>query len=296
MSWVNHFHLDAKPCSFVGDECGELIERPAILGAVVFLGAGPTTCTCRALSDTFKGFYSDRCNTLRMGMVHHLAGYLMIDILHPAAFLVLGSLDGSLLVEALQLLAASIERAALVSHLSPIAIEPRGFACNVGDGWDLDARVHSHDDLTLLRLYVWQRRCCIGYPLLILPFDAENALLTNGQFPTTGDLDLSSSHAIPHGDDEHALASAFVVRSGLAHLKLPILVVPLSEGLFENGDTTKLKGSIVDALGIADHLILNGTWKRSGEVLGTQSLGEHVSIVSLHDNINAVDIFLAVFA
>src|SRR5258708_7791713 len=101
MSWVNHLYLDAKPRSFVGDECGELIERPAILGAVVFLGRSPTTCACRAESDTFKGFYSDRCDTLCVGMVHDLAGYLVVDILHPAAFLVIGPLDGFLFLEVL---------------------------------------------------------------------------------------------------------------------------------------------------------------------------------------------------
>src|SRR5438093_850029 len=120
MSWVNHLDLDPQSCSFVGDECGELIERPTVLGAVVFLGSSPTTCTCRALSDTFKGFYFDCCYTLRVSVLHNLARYLVIDILHPAAFLILGPLDGFLLVEALQLLATSIELAALISHLSPI--------------------------------------------------------------------------------------------------------------------------------------------------------------------------------
>ena len=93
MSWVNHLYLDPKSCSLVGDECGELIERPAVLGAVVFLGRSPTTCACRALSDTFKGFYSDRGYTPLVGMVHNLTGYLVIVILHPAAFLVLGPFD-----------------------------------------------------------------------------------------------------------------------------------------------------------------------------------------------------------
>src|SRR5579872_5582155 len=101
MSWVNHLYLDPETCRLIGDECGELIERPAVGGAVVFLGSSPTTCTCRALSDTFKGFYSDRCHTLRVCMVHNLAGYLVVNILHPAAFLVLCPLDGFLFLEAL---------------------------------------------------------------------------------------------------------------------------------------------------------------------------------------------------
>src|SRR5437588_1572510 len=122
MSWVNHLYLDPKSCSLVGDECGELVERPAIGGAVVFLGRSPTTCTCRALSDTFKGFYSDRGYTPLVGMVHNLAGYPVIDILHPAAFLILGPLDGFLFLEFLKLFAASIELSALVPHLSPVAI------------------------------------------------------------------------------------------------------------------------------------------------------------------------------
>src|SRR5882762_5334503 len=117
MSWVNHLHLDAETCCFVDDELGELIERPAVGGAVVFLGRSPTTCACRALSDTFKRFDFDGCYTLCVCMVHNLAGYLVVDILHPSALLVLGPLDGSLLFEVLELFAASVERAALVSHM-----------------------------------------------------------------------------------------------------------------------------------------------------------------------------------
>ena len=41
MSWVNHLYLDAESRSFVGDECGELIERPAVLGHGCFSGHKP---------------------------------------------------------------------------------------------------------------------------------------------------------------------------------------------------------------------------------------------------------------
>src|SRR6266550_1597410 len=171
VSWVNHLHLDAESRSFVGDELCELIERPAIGGAVVFLGRSPTTCTCRALTYSLKGFDSDRCHTRSLGRVHNLAGYLVVDILHPAAFLVLGPLDRFLFLEALQLLSASIECAALVPHLSPVAIEPCRFPSDIGNRWDFDACVYSHDDLALCRLCIWKRCGCIGYPLLILPLD-----------------------------------------------------------------------------------------------------------------------------
>src|SRR5207248_3045374 len=127
-------------------EAGELIERPTIDGAVVFLGRSPTTCACRALPDSFKGFDFDCCYTLRVGVVHYLARYLVVDILHPAAFLVLGPRERLLFFEVLQLLATSIELPPLVSHLSSIAVEPSGLACNKGDRWDFDACVHSHDD------------------------------------------------------------------------------------------------------------------------------------------------------
>lgn len=63
---------------------------------------------------------------------------------------------------------------------------------------------------------------------------------------------------------------------------------------FEKGDPTKLKRAGVDRLGITDDLILDGTGQGSREVLCTKALGEHIRIVSLHDDIHAVDIFLAV--
>ncbi len=155
ISWVDHLDLDAKPCRFVGDELRELIERPTVEGAVVFTGFCPTTCACRALSDAVKGFYSDCPYTLSVGIVDDLARDLVVGILHPAAFLVLGPLDGFLLFEVLQLLPASIELAALVSHLSTIAVEPSRLTSDIGHCWNLDACVHSHDDLTLLLFYVW---------------------------------------------------------------------------------------------------------------------------------------------
>lgn len=147
MSRIDHLDLDPESGSLAADELCELVERPAIDGAVVFAGRSPTTCACRALSDALKGFDSDRAHPLCMGIVHDLARDLVVDILHPAAFLVLGPLDGFLLVKALELLAASIELATLVPHLSAIAVEASGLTSNVGDGWDFDACVHSHDDL-----------------------------------------------------------------------------------------------------------------------------------------------------
>src|SRR5579884_2512268 len=90
---IDQLHLDACAFCLVADELCELVERPAILGAVVFAGSSPTTCACRALSDSLKGFDSDRCYPEALGIVHDLARDLMVDILHPAAFLVLGPLD-----------------------------------------------------------------------------------------------------------------------------------------------------------------------------------------------------------
>jgi hypothetical protein len=147
MSWINQLDLHPESGSLVDDELCELVERPAILGAVVFAGSSPTTCACRALSDSLKGFDSDRCYPKALGIVHDLARDLMVDILHPAAFLVLGPLDGFLLVEALQLLATSIELPTLIAHLSAIAVEPSRLTSDVGDRWDLDACIDSHDDL-----------------------------------------------------------------------------------------------------------------------------------------------------
>src|SRR6266478_1214937 len=69
MSWINHLYLNAKTCSLIGDELRELRERPAILVAVVFAGRGPTTCTCRALSNSREPLYFDRSYPRLMGVI-----------------------------------------------------------------------------------------------------------------------------------------------------------------------------------------------------------------------------------
>jgi hypothetical protein len=260
MSWVNHLDLDPESGSFVDDELCELVERPAILGAVVFAGRSPTTCACRALSDALKGFNSDRCYTLFVGVVHNLAGHLVVNILHPAAFLVLRPLDGLLLFEALELLSSGVELPALISHLPPIAIEASRLTSNVGNRWDLDACIYSHDNFTLLRLNIWDGGGGISYPFLALPLDTKNALFSHWHLPTTGDFDLSGFGPIPHGDDECSPQASFFVRSVLTHLQLPVLVIPLGKGLFENGNTAKLEGSVIDRLSITDDLVLDRTW------------------------------------
>jgi hypothetical protein len=236
MSWINQLDLHPESGSLVDDELCELVERPAILGAVVFSGSSPTTCACRALSDSLKGFDSDRCYPKALGIVHDLARDLMVDILHPAAFLVLGPLDRFLLVEALQLLPAGVELPALVPHLSTIAVEPSARSLDIGDGWDFDACVHSHDHLTLGLIHIWQGGSCIGDPFLAFSLDAQDALFANWYFSTTGDLDLFGLGPIPQRDDERSLESPMFVRSRLAHRELPILVIPLGKGLLENGE------------------------------------------------------------
>ncbi len=89
--------------------------------------------------------------------------------------------------------------------------------------------------------------------------------------------------------------TSFCVGSVLAHLQLPILVIPLRKRLFENGDTTKLKGSVIDRLGISYDLILNGAGQGSGEILGAKTFGKHLRVMSLNNHIDAIDIFLAMF-
>src|SRR6266852_6792076 len=88
-------NLDAKPFRFIGDECGQLVEAPTILHAVVFAGFRPTTCTCRALADAVQGFNLDGSYAPLMGMVDDLPGKLMVDILHPAGFFALATFDGA---------------------------------------------------------------------------------------------------------------------------------------------------------------------------------------------------------
>jgi len=72
--------LDAKPCRFVGDEQGELVEAPRILHPVVFAGSCPTTGACRVLAYSCKRLYFDRPYALFEGMIDDLARKLVVDI------------------------------------------------------------------------------------------------------------------------------------------------------------------------------------------------------------------------
>src|SRR5258708_26613397 len=114
--------LDAKPCRFVGDEQGELVEAPRILHPVVFAGSCPTTGACRVLAYSCKRLYFDRPYALFEGMIDDLARKLVVDILHPTGFFALTFLDGSCFLCLLELPPACLETP---SHLSFVPHVPK---------------------------------------------------------------------------------------------------------------------------------------------------------------------------
>ena len=120
---INLLYLYPKTLRFVGDKQGELVEAPGILHPVVFASLRSTTCACRALADTCKGFDFDCAHTLFMGVVDNLTGKLMVDILHPTGFFALAFLHGTCLLGLLKLLPTGIEASPHVPLVPAIAKE-----------------------------------------------------------------------------------------------------------------------------------------------------------------------------
>src|SRR5215469_7910684 len=87
---VYPFHRNPCPLGFVGNERGELVERPGSHHAVVFAGLdclaaiGTTACACRALADTSELFETNSAYALRLGMQDDLAREFVVGIAHPA--------------------------------------------------------------------------------------------------------------------------------------------------------------------------------------------------------------------
>src|SRR5258708_3589249 len=158
VGWVYPFHRDARPLRFVGDEGGELVERPGGDQPVVFAGLGrlaaisPAACACgvpdRPLTDTGESFQADDTHTLCLGMRDDTMRELVVGVAHPAPLFALALALRMDLLRSLKLLALGIELAALRALLPAVAEEARAFADDMYRGGDLHAHVPVHDALT----------------------------------------------------------------------------------------------------------------------------------------------------
>jgi hypothetical protein len=209
-----------------------LIEAPTILHAVVFAGFCPTTCTCDALAYACKRLYFDCPYTLLVSMIDNLARKLMVDILHPVGFFAFAFLDSTYLLLPLQLLTLAIEPSSHKALISAIAKEPCSLASDMRYSRHFDAKINSHDSLPIGWFCFWQSQGNISYPLPPLFLDTEYPWFAHKWRGCTREMNLLCFPIEMHGKDKHSVLNA------------PVLIVPLTDGLFEDGDTAKLKRTL----------------------------------------------------
>src|SRR5258706_3825619 len=116
-------HGDAWPRCFVGDEGGELMERPGGNHALVFAGLRPTAFACRALADASQLLHADDAHALLLGMRDDLVRELMVGAAHPASLFALTLTDGADFLGFLYVFSARVELAWLVALLACIGDE-----------------------------------------------------------------------------------------------------------------------------------------------------------------------------
>jgi hypothetical protein len=74
----------------------------------------------------------------------------------------------------------------------------------------------------------------------------------------------------------------------------PVLVIPLTMRLFQDGNTAQLKRPFEDRLGITQRLIFDGAGQGCTKVFGTDVAREHLAVEGGNQNIDRADVFLAV--
>src|SRR5260221_12562533 len=95
MGRVYPCHGDACPRCLVGDEGGELMERPGGNHAVVFAGFRPTAFACRALAAASQLLHATDAYALLLGMTDGLRPEVMVGVAHPASLFALTLTDGA---------------------------------------------------------------------------------------------------------------------------------------------------------------------------------------------------------
>src|SRR5215469_12670039 len=128
MGRIYPFHRDTCPCCLVGDEGGELTERPGGHHAGGFAGRGhrpamgPTACACRALAgavaDTSELLQANDAHALLLGMRDDLGRKVVVGLAHPAPFFALARAHRTPLPSVLQGCAVCVALAALGALLA----------------------------------------------------------------------------------------------------------------------------------------------------------------------------------
>src|SRR5258706_9776338 len=113
MGRVYPCHGDACPRCLVGDEGGELMERPGGNHALVFAGLRPTAFACRALADASQLLHADDAHALLLGMRDDLMREVMVGVAHPASLFALALTDRADFLGFLYVFASCVELAAL---------------------------------------------------------------------------------------------------------------------------------------------------------------------------------------
>jgi len=286
---VYPFHRNTRPLGFVGNERGELVERPGGHHAVVFAGVRPTACACRALAgsvaDTSELFHADDAHTLLVSMGDDLMREFVVGVAHPALLFALTLADSANLSGLLKVLAVSVELAAFRSLHPTIADVASAAPDDMHHGGHLDAQVYPHDALAGCWLRLRQRVRDFRHPLAPLALDAQQSRRPRWRAWSAPDTDLLHLAVLAHGNQQ---AITFYA---------PVLVIPLANGLAQDRKHTEHERAVPERARIPKRLILDGAGERSDEVLGTDalpSIGQHIAIQGSHQHVDRADVLLAV--
>ena len=158
-------------------------------------------------------------------------------------------------------------------------------ANDMHDGRHLDAQVYAHAGHARRVFRFWQRVRHLSHPLAALAFDTQQPRRPVQRHTSTTYADLPNLAVL--GDGQH---KPLVFQA-------PVLMVPLADGLAQEGNPSQRTRPLPDSAGVPKRLILHGTGQAGGEILGTgalASIGQHVTIQGSHQHVDGADVLLAV--
>ncbi len=166
--------------------------------------------------------------------------------------------------------------------ISAIAKEAHSLATDMGDRRNFDAQVNPHNSLPFGAVRLCHAQGDIRYPLAALFLDPEYP-----GFPFQGNIRARNTNLLCfplkiHRKDQHS------------SLHAPVLLVPLTDGLFQDRQAVQLKRAFEHRLGISQGLIFDGAGEDGSEILRADFCRQQISIEGRSKDVDRADVFLAV--
>jgi len=152
----------------------------------------------------------------------------------------------------------------------------------MGDRRNFDAQVNAHDSLPIGAVRICHGQGDIRYPLAALFLDPEYP-----GFPFQGNIRARNTHLLCFPRKRHR-------KDQQSSLHAPVLLVPLTDGLFQDRQAVQLKRAFEHRSCISQGLIFDSAGEDGSEILCADFCRQQISIEGSSQDVDRADVFLAV--